>query len=96
MSTFLSSYDAHVAERAEMADGHGVAPQPLTAAQVTDLIDEIKAGGGGDADKVRTVYFEITVWSDCMDFVGWHEKERERDGHKLCACSECVCVYVSC
>ena len=56
MSTFLSSYDAHVSERAEMADGHGVAPQPLTVAQVTDLIDEMKAGGGGDGDRVRTLF----------------------------------------
>ena len=41
-STFLSDYDAHVKERASLADGIGVAPKPLDASQVNGLIDEIK------------------------------------------------------
>ena len=54
-SAFLSSYDEHVTERASLADGIGVAPQPLTAGQVAELIDEIKAAKDGEegADRVR-------------------------------------------
>ena len=55
MSTFLASYDGHVSERAALADGLGVAPQPLTAGQVAELIDEMRAAKDGDdgADRVR-------------------------------------------
>mmetsp|Transcript_1032 Transcript_1032/g.1691 ORF Transcript_1032/g.1691 Transcript_1032/m.1691 type:complete len:779 (-) Transcript_1032:13-2349(-) len=53
--SFLPSYDDHVSERAAMADGIGVAPQPLNAAQVVELIDEIKAAKVGDADADRLV-----------------------------------------
>jgi len=54
-SAFLASYDEHVSDRAALADGIGVAPQPLTAGQVAELIDEIKAAKDGDegADRVR-------------------------------------------
>ena len=57
MSTFLSSYDEHVAERAKLAGGIGVAPQPLNASQVTSLIDEIKAAAPGSADSDRVSSF---------------------------------------
>ena len=55
--SFLADYDAHVLERAALADGLGVAPQPLDAAQVATLIDEIKAAkeGDADADRVRVL-----------------------------------------
>ena len=55
MSTFLASYDEHVSERAALADGLGVAPQPLGAAQVAELIEEMRAAKDGDdgADRVR-------------------------------------------
>ena len=39
---FLKDYQAHVAERAQLADGLGVAPQALKAAQVSELIDELQ------------------------------------------------------
>ena len=57
LSTFLASYDGHVAERAALAGGLGVAPQPLGAAQVAELIDEMRAAREGDdgADRVRFV-----------------------------------------
>jgi len=42
MSAFMDSYKAYVAERAAMANGMGVAPAPLLAAQVSDLIEELK------------------------------------------------------
>ena len=42
-SAFLDAYQAHTAERAAEADGLGVAPKPLTAAQVSELIQELKA-----------------------------------------------------
>ena len=51
--SFLSDYDAHVLERATLADGLGVAPKPLDAAQVATLIDEIKNAQEGDADADR-------------------------------------------
>ncbi|KAL3792657.1 hypothetical protein HJC23_009385 [Cyclotella cryptica] len=56
-SAFLASYDAHVAERASMANGvmGGVAPKPLDAAQTASLIDEIKAASPGDANSDRLV-----------------------------------------
>lgn len=55
MSDFLASYDEHVAERAAMANGLGVAPKPLDATQCQQVIDEIKAGGGSAADGERLV-----------------------------------------
>lgn len=42
-SQLLSSYDAHVAERAQEANGIGVAPQPLSAQQVSELIEELRS-----------------------------------------------------
>jgi aconitate hydratase 2/2-methylisocitrate dehydratase len=48
-SAFLDSYDQHVAERAAMANGIGVAPKPLDAAQCQSLIDEIKSFQDDDA-----------------------------------------------
>jgi aconitate hydratase 2/2-methylisocitrate dehydratase len=42
MSAFLDSYKAHVEERAAMANGMGIAPAPLVAAQVSELIEELK------------------------------------------------------
>ncbi len=57
-SEFLKSYDAHVAERASMADGKlgGVAPKPLDAAQTAALIDEIKSSSGAaDAEADRLI-----------------------------------------
>mmetsp|Transcript_6544 Transcript_6544/g.9703 ORF Transcript_6544/g.9703 Transcript_6544/m.9703 type:complete len:958 (+) Transcript_6544:118-2991(+) len=54
-SSFLASYDEHVAERATMAAGHGIAPKPLDAAQVSTLIEEIKAASGDDAENARFV-----------------------------------------
>lgn len=51
MSSFLTAYDAHVAERALEANGLGVAPKPLSAEQVSELIKELKAGSD-QADKL--------------------------------------------
>jgi len=44
MSTFLEEYDTIVEERASMAGGFGIPPQPLNAAQTNQVIDELKAG----------------------------------------------------
>eukprot|EP00586_Coscinodiscus_wailesii_P003091 CAMPEP_0172490916 /NCGR_PEP_ID=MMETSP1066-20121228/21538_1 /TAXON_ID=671091 /ORGANISM="Coscinodiscus wailesii, Strain CCMP2513" /LENGTH=910 /DNA_ID=CAMNT_0013259649 /DNA_START=50 /DNA_END=2782 /DNA_ORIENTATION=- len=41
-SPFITSYNSHVEERASLADGIGVAPLPLSAAQVSDLLKELK------------------------------------------------------
>lgn len=43
---FLTSYQAHVQERAQMANGIGVAPKALDAAQTQALIDELRSGSG--------------------------------------------------
>lgn len=48
MSAFLESYDQHVAERAAMANGFGVAPKPLDAAQTSQVIEELKSNGSND------------------------------------------------
>ena len=48
MSSFLESYDAHVAERAAMANGYGVAPKPLLAADASQVIQELKDDGSND------------------------------------------------
>lgn len=48
MSSFLEVYDAHVAERAAMANGFGVAPKPLDAAQVSQVVQELKDNGKND------------------------------------------------
>ena len=42
MSAFMDAYKSHVAERAQMAQGMGVAPAPLLAAQVSQLIEELQ------------------------------------------------------
>ena len=49
LSPFLASYQEHVSERAKEADGMGVVPKPLSAEQVSLLIDELKAGPKDDA-----------------------------------------------
>lgn len=56
-SAFLTSYDAHVAERASLADGKlgGIAPKPLDAAQTSALIEEIKVASSSDANANRLV-----------------------------------------
>eukprot|EP00980_Cylindrotheca_fusiformis_P028293 scaffold22589_cov138-Cylindrotheca_fusiformis.AAC.56 len=48
MSSFLEEYDAHVAERAAMAGGVGVAPKPLDASQASRVIEELKKDGEND------------------------------------------------
>lgn len=48
MSSFLKEYDAHVAERASMANGFGIAPKPLDATQASTVIDELKTDTGND------------------------------------------------
>jgi aconitate hydratase 2/2-methylisocitrate dehydratase len=48
LSSFLDEYDAHVAERAAMANGFGVAPKPLDANQVNRVISELKENGEND------------------------------------------------
>ena len=48
-SPFLASYQELVDARAQEADGIGVPPTPLSAEQVSQLIDELKAGPKDDA-----------------------------------------------
>lgn len=48
MSSFLNEYDAHLAERAAMANGFGVAPKPLDASQANTVIEELKKDGKND------------------------------------------------
>ena len=48
MSSFLEAYDEHVAERAAMANGFGVAPKPLDATQASSVIQELKEDGSND------------------------------------------------
>ncbi|KAL3815250.1 hypothetical protein ACHAXA_002299 [Cyclostephanos tholiformis] len=56
-SAFLASYDAHVAERAAMANGKlgGISPKALDPAQTSALISEIKAASPGDSNADRLV-----------------------------------------
>lgn len=42
-SAFLDSYDEHVKERLSLAGGHGIAPKPLDASQVSSLLEEFKS-----------------------------------------------------
>jgi aconitate hydratase 2/2-methylisocitrate dehydratase len=44
MSSFLDEYDQHVAERAAMANGFGIAPKPLDATQTSKVVEELKQG----------------------------------------------------
>lgn len=56
MSTaFLKAYDAHVAERAALANGIGVAPKPLDASQVQGLIEELRDSSVSAEDTARLV-----------------------------------------
>ena len=54
-SSFLTSYDEHVTERASMANGIGVAPKPLDPSQCQSLIDEFKSFSGTDEEGQRLV-----------------------------------------
>lgn len=54
-SSFLASYDEHVAERSTMANGAGVAPKPLDPTQCQTLIDEIKSFSGTAEEGERLV-----------------------------------------
>ena len=66
--SFLADYDAHVTERAALADGLGVAPKPLDAAQVATLIDEIKgAKEGSSPDSDRVCFADI--YNGCVGVV---------------------------
>ena len=49
-SSFLSSYQQHVQERAQMAGGYGVAPKPLNASQVQQLLHELETAARETAD----------------------------------------------
>lgn len=49
---FLKDYQAHVEERSQLADGLGVAPQALKAAQVSELIDELQNNKSSDPEKL--------------------------------------------
>ncbi|KAL3914479.1 MAG: hypothetical protein SGILL_006085, partial [Bacillariaceae sp.] len=42
--SFLTEYDQHIAERSAMANGFGVAPKPLDATQIAQVIGELKEG----------------------------------------------------
>ena len=53
-SAFLDSYQAHVAERATEAGGLGVAPKPLSAEQVSELIQELKKKSDKSDDDDKT------------------------------------------
>ncbi|KAL7572396.1 hypothetical protein ACA910_021604 [Epithemia clementina (nom. ined.)] len=52
-SPFLASYQEHVDERAKEAGGIGIPPKPLSAEQVSMLIEELKAGPKDDATAKR-------------------------------------------
>jgi aconitate hydratase 2/2-methylisocitrate dehydratase len=54
-SSFLASYDDHVAERATMAGGIGIAPKPLDPSQCQELVDEIKSFSGSAEEGERLV-----------------------------------------
>lgn len=49
-SSFLSAYDTHVSERSSLANGIGVAPKPIDPSQCQELINEIKAFSGDEAE----------------------------------------------
>ena len=51
ITPFLSEYQAHVEERAAEANGMGVAPKPLSAEQVSSLLQELKDGVGDASDR---------------------------------------------
>jgi len=48
-SSFLTSYDSHVSDRSSLADGAGIAPKPLDASQVSDLISELKGASSSSS-----------------------------------------------
>lgn len=54
-SAFLDSYDEHVAERASLAAGLGVAPKALDASQVSDLLSEFTLDAATAEEKDRLV-----------------------------------------
>jgi len=46
--SFLEEYRSHTEERAAMANGYGVAPKPLSAEQVSQLIEDLKKGSNAE------------------------------------------------
>jgi aconitate hydratase 2/2-methylisocitrate dehydratase len=53
VTPFLTDYQAHVAERALEAEGFGIAPKPLSAEQVSTLLEELKTGAGDATDRAE-------------------------------------------
>jgi aconitate hydratase 2/2-methylisocitrate dehydratase len=54
-SAFLDSYGAHVQERSAMANGLGIAPKPLDAAQVGALVSELQSNDSDAANAPELV-----------------------------------------
>jgi len=68
-SSFLEEYRAHMAERAAMADGYGVAPQPLNAEQVKSLIDVLKGATEDSEELVSLLVHRVPPGVDDAAYV---------------------------
>jgi len=68
-SSFLDEYRQHVEERSAMAEGHGVAPQPLTAEQVSMLIEDLKADHPNHEELVALLVHRVPPGVDDAAFV---------------------------
>jgi aconitate hydratase 2/2-methylisocitrate dehydratase len=70
-SKFLTAYEAHVEERKLEGAGLGIAPKPLDAEQVSELIDELKTAEAGKAadDMLRLLTHRVPPGVDEAAYV---------------------------
>jgi len=67
---FLDEYHAHVEERAAMAEGYGIAPKPLTAEQVSTLIEDLrKTDHSNHEELVSTLAYRVPPGVDEAAYV---------------------------
>lgn len=68
-SSFLDDYRKHTEERNAMAEGHGVAPQPLSAEQVSALIEDLKKADSNHEELVALLAHRVPPGVDEAAYV---------------------------
>jgi aconitate hydratase 2/2-methylisocitrate dehydratase len=68
-SSFLDDYRKHVEERSAMANGYGVAPQPLSAEQVSQLIEALRANDSNAEELVQLLVHRVPPGVDDAAYV---------------------------
>ncbi|CAB9521732.1 Aconitate hydratase B [Seminavis robusta] len=68
-STFLDDYRQHTEERSAMAEGYGVAPNPLSAEQVSALIEDLRKADSNHEELVALLVHRVPPGVDEAAYV---------------------------